>query len=109
MTITEPLPPFEPFYSDFVPRRPSFQEKSSRTSSPDSYFVDNNDTKVIKGLNDKPSKNSSLGSIFVDNYERNVMKGPNDESRYYQESPLYTQSEYYDDETIYGTSPPVFE
>ena len=109
MTITEPLPPLEPFYSDFIPRRPSSPEKASRSFSPSSYFVDHNEQNVKRGRNDQPSKTSSLGSIFVENYERNEMKGLNDESRYFQESPLYTQSEYYDGENIYGTSPPVFE
>ena len=109
MTITEPLPPLEPFYTDFIPRRPSSPEKPSRISSPSQYLVDNNEREVKRGRNNQPSKTSSLGSIFVENYEQNVMKGLNDESRYFQESPLYTQSEYYDGENIYGTSPPVFE
>ena len=135
MTITEPLPPLEPFYSDFEPRRPSAQEKSYKTSSYDSYFGDNYERNNMKDVNGESSRTTSLGSIFVDNYEqnfrrklideksgcsslgsmfvddydRNVSKGPNGESRHFQESPLYTQSEYYDGENIYGTSPPVFE
>ena len=109
MTITEPLPPLEPFYSDFEPRRPSSQEKPPRTFSYDSYAGDNYERKNVKGVNGKSSRTPSLGSIFVDNYEQNFRKGLNGEARHFQDSPLYTQSEYYDGENIYGTSPPVFE